>query len=59
MQNRFTNAIDELYTCTRQSVLLMGERNNENTQKRSELFKYKVGHVSRSCKSTFLGAERQ
>jgi hypothetical protein len=56
---RLTNDIGELYTCTRHYVLLMGENITANTRKLSALCKYKVGHVSRTCKSTFLGAGRQ
>jgi hypothetical protein len=42
---RSTNDIGELYTCTRCSVLLIGERITANTQKRFELCKCKVGQV--------------
>jgi hypothetical protein len=56
---RSTNAINELYACTEHPVLRMGENITANNRKLSELCKYNVGHASRTCKSTFLGAGRQ
>jgi hypothetical protein len=42
---RLTNEPNELLTCTRHAVILMGERITVNTRKRLELCQYKVGPV--------------
>jgi hypothetical protein len=52
-----TKDIDELYTCTGRSLILIGERFTADTQKLLELCKYKVGQVPELVKVLSKGLE--